>query len=271
VAEVALTPPREAGLLPVLRATLAYRRAGERDVQQLTQDLSVLVGAGAHLPAPEARARVLRARADEVRAEARALADRGQFEGAAAVLRELIRRIEGEPGFMPNDGSPLAEALEQLVDEAVAMERKPSGEVYKAFRRFQTIAPLMYEAPRVSEAPLSRRAVSSVAGALPKARLVVIEGGVVGTSFALELPRVVLGRTPSADIQLNDANVSRHHATVLGIHRRFYVADMGSTNPTRVNGATLSEPWQLAHGDRIQIGDYVLRYEEGEGGRPVGP
>jgi Ca-activated chloride channel homolog len=264
VAEVALTPPKESGLLPVLRASLSYRRAGKREVQRIELDLSVPVGPGAHRPQPKARARVLRARADEVRAEARALADRGQFEGAAAVLRELIRAIESEPDFNANDGSPLAEALEQLVDEAVAMERKPSAETYKAFRRAQTVAPMMYEAPAVSDAaPLSRHAISSVAGALPKARLVVVEGGAVGTSFALDLPRAVIGRTPSADIRIQDANVSRHHATILGIHERFFVADMASTNPTLVNGAALREPWQLANGDRIQVGDVVLRYEEG--------
>lgn len=266
VAEVALTAPRELGIFPVLRASLAYRRAGEREVQRIERVLSVPVGSGDNGPAPEARARVLRARADEVRGEGRALADRGQFEGAAAVLRELIRAIEAEPGFSANDGSPLAEALEQLVDEAVAMERKPGREAYKAFRRAQTVAPMMYEAPPLSEAtPLSRRALSSVSGALPKARLVVVEGGAVGTSFALELPRAVIGRTPSADIQIQDANVSRHHATILGIQGRFFAADMGSTNPTLVNGVALREPWQLANGDRIQVGDVVLRYEEATG------
>ena len=43
----------------------------------------------------------------------------------------------------------------------------------------------------------------------------------------------------------------------------FWVADMGSTNPTLVNGSALgSAPHKLAAGDVIIVGDMKLRYEE---------
>jgi Ca-activated chloride channel homolog len=206
---------------------------------------------------------VLRARADEVRAEARALGDRGQFEGAAAVLRRLIGEIQAEPGFTANDGSPLAEALEQILDEAVAMERKPSQEQYQSFRRSQLGVGMDRSAPAAPEsAPMSRRVLEAVAGALPRARLVTIGGDKVGDVFPLAGPSIVIGRTKAADIQIKDANISRQHSIIMGQAGRFVIADMGSTNTTLVNGKPLFKACELRPGDVVKVGDVELRYEE---------
>ena len=97
---------------------------------------------------PAVHAQVLRMRCEEVRSEARALADRGQFEGAAALLRRWIGAIEAAPGFAAGDGSALADAHDVMLDEAMAMERKPSLEDYQRFRRTSLTSSLATEAPR---------------------------------------------------------------------------------------------------------------------------
>jgi len=263
VAEVALQPPREPGGWDALRASVTYRRAGGREGLAATTTLSIPVGVTVAGPNPEARAHVLIAQADDARAEARKLADRVQYEGAAAVLRRMIREIEREPGFVRADGSKLAEALEQLVDEAVAMERKPSREAYEVFRKAQVQGSLLAEAqPASIAAPLSSRMIASVAGVLPKASLLTIAGDDAGARYPLDQPRMTIGRTAAAQIQIRDANISRQHATITAQHGRFFIADLGSTNTTSVNGQRLTRPVPLSPGDVLKIGDVELRYEE---------
>jgi Ca-activated chloride channel family protein len=260
VAEVDVTPPREPGPWTPLRASLSYRRAGERAPLLLEEVISTLVGDGERRVEPAARARVHCARADEVRAEARALADRGQFEGAAAVLRRHLQRIEAEPWFVRNDGSPLAEAVEQLVDEAAAMERKPSQEQYGTFRK-QTAASVLY-ADGAAASRRSQLARSAVAGKLPKAHLVVLTGSLSGQRFELVRPRMIIGRTSAADVAVADSSVSRQHLAIAGQNGKFMAVDLGSTNTSTLNGQPLGRPEALSPGDLLRVGDVEIRYEE---------
>jgi pSer/pThr/pTyr-binding forkhead associated (FHA) protein len=74
---------------------------------------------------------------------------------------------------------------------------------------------------------------------------------------------VVLGRLPECEVVLTDPNVSRRHAQV----RRgetddsYVVADMGSTNGTKLNGAVISGPQRLRDGDQITLGATAIRFE----------
>ncbi len=84
-----------------------------------------------------------------------------------------------------------------------------------------------------------------------------------GRRVALGANPVRIGRLPSCDIVLADPNVSRQHAEVrrtedgLGGH---VVADLGSTNGTKVNGIPVRSQ-RLEHGDEIAVGGTRLRYE----------
>jgi Ca-activated chloride channel homolog len=259
-AEIQITPARAEGSIPVLHAELAYRRAGEREVQTIRRTLTIGIGDGARQVVPAARARVLEVRSDEARAEAQALADRGQFDGAGAVLRKMIGAIEAEPWFTANDGSALGEALEQLRDEAGALERRPSVEQYRVFRKTQITSHMTDVESTAS--PTSLRYAQSVGGALPNAALVIVAGDDAGRRVALDQPRMTVGRTPAAQVRIVDANVSRRHAEIVAQGGTFLVNDLGSTNPTKVNGQAIVRPWPLREGDVIQVGDVELRYEE---------
>ena len=109
---------------------------------------------------------------------------------------------------------------------------------------------------------MSMRVVRTVAGPLPVAQLVVIAGDDLGRRIPLALPRAIIGRTSAAEIRVEDANVSRQHAMIVGQAGRFLVMDMGSTNTTQVNGQRLEKPWPLAPGDVVRVGDVELRYQE---------
>ena len=71
---------------------------------------------------------------------------------------------------------------------------------------------------------------------------------------------VTIGRLPDCEVTLSDPNVSRRHAEVRPFGTGFLVVDLGSTNGTRVNGATVSEH-QLKDGDAITVGATRIRFD----------
>ncbi len=64
---------------------------------------------------------------------------------------------------------------------------------------------------------------------------------------------------------LPKGNVSKRHARLLYRDGRFIVTDLKSTNGTYVNGRKIAQATIVREGDKIYIGDFVLRIELGEG------
>src|SRR5688572_9981163 len=60
---------------------------------------------------------------------------------------------------------------------------------------------------------------------------------------------------------LPKGNVSKRHARVLFRDGRFIVTDLNSTNGTYVNRRRINQATIVREGDRIYIGDFVLRVE----------
>jgi two-component system, cell cycle response regulator len=96
------------------------------------------------------------------------------------------------------------------------------------------------------------------------ATVVVVQGPDLGRAFPLRRNRVVLGRGEAADVLLHDKEISRAHAAIesirLGGDTLYRVVDLGSTNHIFVNGEQV-ESHLLADGDKIRLGDVVLKFE----------
>lgn len=83
-----------------------------------------------------------------------------------------------------------------------------------------------------------------------------------GRRVVLDRDKVTLGRQPSCELAVADANVSRRHAEVRrGGDNTWLVADLGSTNGTKVNGVKISGSRQLEDGDEITVGATTVRFE----------
>jgi hypothetical protein len=89
-----------------------------------------------------------------------------------------------------------------------------------------------------------------------RAELVLPDGGRV---VVADDP-VVIGRLPECAVVLSDPNVSRRHAEIRRTGDVVVVTDLGSTNGTKVNGATVREQ-QLASGDEVTVGSTTLVFE----------
>lgn len=89
--------------------------------------------------------------------------------------------------------------------------------------------------------------------------LVMLHGGQMGFSYPLIKEEMTIGRSSDCDIQIDDANVSRKHATVVGSNGGFKVLDLGSTNGTFVNSRRVKEV-SLEDGDLLMISSTVLKF-----------
>jgi hypothetical protein len=97
--------------------------------------------------------------------------------------------------------------------------------------------------------------VAAAAGAL-----VIRSGGNrTGQSFPLQGERMVIGRTPQAEIFLDDVTVSRDHAVLVRRSGAWFLDDSGSLNGTYVNRRRV-DSHKLEDGDELQIGKYKLTY-----------
>ena len=70
---------------------------------------------------------------------------------------------------------------------------------------------------------------------------------------------VVVGRSPSSDIVVDEPFVSASHARFTLQGPALVLEDLGSTNGTMVNGHLIGQPVTLRDGDEVQAGDTIMR------------
>jgi hypothetical protein len=70
---------------------------------------------------------------------------------------------------------------------------------------------------------------------------------------------VVVGRSPSSDIVIDEPYVSATHARLTLQGPALVLEDLGSKNGTLVNGHPVTQPVSLRDGDDVQVGDTVMR------------
>ena len=81
-----------------------------------------------------------------------------------------------------------------------------------------------------------------------------------GRSVTLGDRSTVIGRMPDCDVRVDDTQVSRRHAEIRPDAGGYVLADLGSLNGTRVNGAPVGEH-VLVDGDEIRVGPATIRFE----------
>ena len=86
-------------------------------------------------------------------------------------------------------------------------------------------------------------------------------GGRAGEAYVLERDRLTIGRSPEADVFLDDVTVSRRHAVLSRQGAGFSIEDLGSLNGTFVNRRRVDSQ-RLEDGDEVQIGKYKLTFLE---------
>ena len=94
------------------------------------------------------------------------------------------------------------------------------------------------------------------------AKLILSLEGSVIREVPLDKERIMIGRKPSNEIQIENLAVSGEHACIVTILNDSFLEDMGSTNGTLVNGNPIKKHI-LQNNDVIEIGKYKLKYIAG--------
>lgn len=95
--------------------------------------------------------------------------------------------------------------------------------------------------------------------------LIISEKGGAERRQVFEKTEITVGRLQGNDLMLPKGNVSKTHARLKMRDGAFYVSDENSTNGTYVNRKRIGGETAIAEGDRIYVGDYVLRVESAAG------
>jgi len=118
------------------------------------------------------------------------------------------------------------------------------------------------DAPGLSTTVLIRTPTSSAATEDGRAHyLAVVAGERAGLRIELGGKPVVIGRAPPADLVIDDSQISRKHCRISLVLDEVYVADLGSSNGTMVDGKRIASTGVLPPGARLQIGGHVVEHE----------
>lgn len=91
------------------------------------------------------------------------------------------------------------------------------------------------------------------------ATLIVLQGPDKGRTLRTADDVVLIGRG-SSQLPLTDQTISRRHAELRFVDGAWVLADLNSANGTYVNGARITRPVRLRHGDQIRLGSTLMVY-----------
>jgi hypothetical protein len=91
----------------------------------------------------------------------------------------------------------------------------------------------------------------------------VLRGWQEGREYGLDKPATLVGRDEHADIALfRDMRVLKKHAFIKRIGERYMLVNNGAPpGDTLVNEVPVADSRELADGDRIQLGNVILRFQ----------
>jgi pSer/pThr/pTyr-binding forkhead associated (FHA) protein len=96
-------------------------------------------------------------------------------------------------------------------------------------------------------------------GTQVKVKLVAISGSAPGAEFEISTP-ATLGRGREIELTFKHPQISREHCRIFeSDDGHLMIEDLGSTNGTCVNEATIAGPTSIKPGDTIEIGKLAFR------------
>ena len=151
------------------------------------------------------------------------------------------------------------------------------ADIISAVRELQWVEysarPQQPHTPRQRQPELSEAAAATAAaGAEPGtavARMLVAADGRTVQEIPLRIGRVIIGRTPDNDVQIDSRFISRHHCQVITTPHSCHIEDLNSTNGIYVKSARVRRH-HLNDGDVVLIGKHELIYVDERAARGRG-
>ena len=92
-----------------------------------------------------------------------------------------------------------------------------------------------------------------------KGVLLVLSSVNFANTYVIDRLKHIIGRSIDSDFVINDTLVSKKHCEITFSEGKFYVEDLDSRNGTFVNGKRIKKKTALFYGDKLSIGDTILR------------
>ena len=119
---------------------------------------------------------------------------------------------------------------------------------------------------RRDEPSAAQRAAAAHAGARVLGHLLVAADGRTVQELPLRLGRLIIGRTPDNDVQIDSRFISRHHCQVITTLNSCVIEDLNSTNGIYVKSNRVRRHY-LNDGDVVLVGKHELIYVDERTGR----
>ncbi len=119
---------------------------------------------------------------------------------------------------------------------------------------------------RPDEPTPAARAAAAHAGARVLGHLLVAADGRTVQELPLRLGRLIIGRTPDNDVQIDSRFISRHHCQVVTTLHSCVIEDLNSTNGIYVKSNRVRRHY-LNDGDVVLVGKHELIYVDERSGR----
>jgi pSer/pThr/pTyr-binding forkhead associated (FHA) protein len=91
------------------------------------------------------------------------------------------------------------------------------------------------------------------------ARILLASGGKTVMERELKPGRLVIGRTPDNDLQIDSKFISRHHCQIVTQADSCVIEDLNSTNGISVQSKRVRR-YNLNDGDVVQVGQHEIMY-----------
>jgi len=95
------------------------------------------------------------------------------------------------------------------------------------------------------------------------AKLVILNQGMTGRTFELNIERTTVGRVEDNTFQIADGSVSSHHAEIVLSGAEILIRDLNSTNGSFINNEKISEK-VLKPGETLRFGQVELKIDDGK-------
>src|ERR1700751_1428260 len=119
---------------------------------------------------------------------------------------------------------------------------------------------------RPAEPTPAARFAAAQAGARVLGHLLVAADGRTVQEVPLRLGRLIIGRTPDNDVQIDSRFISRHHCQVITTLHSCVIEDLNSTNGIYVKSNRVRRHY-LNEGDVVLVGKHELIYVDERAGR----
>ncbi|HOJ63153.1 MAG TPA: FHA domain-containing protein [Spirochaetota bacterium] len=91
--------------------------------------------------------------------------------------------------------------------------------------------------------------------------LLILSSNFIGKTFIIDKPKVIIGRSEKSDFCIKDPLISKEHCLITVTEDcKFFIEDLNSTNSTFVNGKEIKKKTQIFYGERIVIGETIIRF-----------